>query len=99
FLADSAGTSSLPGKSILLPTHFGRLPMKLFFFVFALIWTTSLYSQNSEFPQWNQNPRSRNSLGNLQSYLQGQVLNIDGSPANGITVRITGANGTQASTT
>jgi len=58
-----------------------------------------LYSQQSGFPQWNQNSRSRNSLGNLQSYLQGQVLNSDNSPAAGITVRITGANGTQASMT
>lgn len=73
--------------------------MKLLLFLFFLC-TTALYSQDLGVPQWNHNTSpSPSSSGSRLSFLQGQVLTQDGSPAAGVTVRITGAGSSQVATT
>jgi tetratricopeptide (TPR) repeat protein len=75
--------------------------MKLSFpllFLLSLLLCTNLHSQDSGL-QWNRMSRSGADFSNNQSSLQGQVLNHDGSPAAGITVRITGVSGMEVATT
>lgn len=73
---------------IAITISFPGLQMKFVVFFFFLC--TNLYSQEMAGPQWNRNSMGDNNRGMREASLQGQVLQHDGKPVTGITVRING---------
>jgi tetratricopeptide (TPR) repeat protein len=78
------------------PEAFMKRSFLLSFLLSLLFLCVHLHSQDL---QWNRPSRSGADFNNHQSSVQGQVVNHDGSPVAGVTVRITGTNGVEMATT
>lgn len=73
--------------------------MKLFFIFLLFICIGDLSAQDFGRQSWGRGSAANNNFSSDGSSLQGQVLNGDGSPAAGVSVRLTGLGGSQVVTT